>query len=165
MAIRDSMRANAAPYLQPGETVQAVFAAQTTSQWFALISYWIIIITNAYRVVVVTDRRIMVCKSGRFRMTPVNSVLRELPRATRIGPFDGRLWYKSESLGERLYIARRFQKDIDLADSMLAGAQAAPASAGTWAADPSGRHEQRYWDGSVWTEHVQSGGVQSTDPI
>jgi len=159
------MKANAAPLLQPGETVQAVFGAQTTSQWFALISYWIIIFTNAYRVVVVTDRRILVCKSGRFRTTPVNAVLHELPRATRIGPPSG-LWYKTEALGERLYVAKRFHKDIEAADAALgAAAASAPAAAGSWAADPAGRNELRYWDGTAWTEHVQNAGVQTTDPM
>src|SRR5712692_10475962 len=102
MAIRDKMRASAAPFLQPGETIQAVFGAQTTSQYFALISYWIIIFSNAYRVVVVTDRRILVCKSGRVTQTPIKEVLRELPRNTKIGPASG-LWYHTEALGERLY--------------------------------------------------------------
>jgi Protein of unknown function (DUF2510) len=161
MAIRDTMRANAAPVLQPGETIQAVFGAQTTSQWFALISYWIIILRNAYRVVVVTDRRILVCKSGRFRTTPVNEVLHQLPRATRIGPAHG-LWYSTDVLGERLYIAKRFHKDIEAADAALSAT--APSGA-AWAADPAGRNEQRYWDGSSWTEHVSNGGVQTTDPL
>jgi hypothetical protein len=116
MAIRDKIRANAAAHVQPGETIQEVIPAQTTSQWFALISYWIIIFSNAYRVIVVTDRRILVCRSGRFRLTPVNEVLRELPRATRIGPPSG-LWYRCDSLGERLYIAKRFHKDVVAADS------------------------------------------------
>lgn len=34
-----------------------------------------------------------------------------------------------------------------------------------WLADPTGRHEMRYWNGSVWTEHVADSGVQSTDPV
>jgi len=33
-----------------------------------------------------------------------------------------------------------------------------------WLADPSGRHEQRYWSGSEWTEHVTDGDVPGTDP-
>ena len=33
-----------------------------------------------------------------------------------------------------------------------------------WLTDPSGRHEQRYWSGSEWTEHVTDGGVPGTDP-
>lgn len=47
-------------------------------------------------------------------------------------------------------------------------AQAAPpANSGVpanWYADPSGRFELRYWDGSQWTEHVSRGGQQFTDP-
>jgi hypothetical protein len=118
MAIRDKLAKNAAPLLQPGETIQAVFGAQTTSQYFALISYWIIIFKNAYRVVVVTDRRILVCSAGRLSQTQVKEVLHELPRTTRIGPATG-LWYKTEVLGERLYIAKRFHKDVAAADAAL----------------------------------------------
>ena len=118
MAIRDTLRTNAAHLLQPGEEIQAVFAAQTTSQWFALLSYWIIILKNSYRVVVVTDQRILVCKSGRFRVTPVNDVVQELPRNTRIGPASGP-WYQCTTLGERLYIHKRFHKDIAAADALL----------------------------------------------
>jgi uncharacterized RDD family membrane protein YckC len=33
-----------------------------------------------------------------------------------------------------------------------------------WAADPLGRHEYRYWDGSQWTEHVSDNGAVGTDP-
>lgn len=118
MALRDKLRANAAPLLQPGENIQAIFCGQTTSQYFALISYWIILFTNAYRVVVVTDRRILVCKSGRFRITPVKAILRELPRNTRIGPPSG-LWWRCETLGERLYINKRFHKDVNAADAAV----------------------------------------------
>ena len=32
-----------------------------------------------------------------------------------------------------------------------------------WRSDPSGRGEQRFWDGFRWTEHVTTAGVQSTD--
>ena len=35
---------------------------------------------------------------------------------------------------------------------------------GWWAPDPFGRHELRWWDGSVWTSHVVTGGSVSTDP-
>ncbi|MCL4435031.1 MAG: DUF5684 domain-containing protein [Actinobacteria bacterium] len=34
-----------------------------------------------------------------------------------------------------------------------------------WYPDPSGRHQQRYWNGSVWTEHVVDNGIQATDPL
>lgn len=32
-----------------------------------------------------------------------------------------------------------------------------------WQADPTGRFEHRYWDGSEWTDHVSNAGVASTD--
>jgi hypothetical protein len=34
-----------------------------------------------------------------------------------------------------------------------------------WYADPLGTAEMRYWDGSEWTEHVSTGGVQSVAPL
>ena len=37
-----------------------------------------------------------------------------------------------------------------------------PAS---WHPDPMGRHQLRYWDGKVWTDHVSDNGVQATDPL
>jgi hypothetical protein len=37
-----------------------------------------------------------------------------------------------------------------------------PTSAG-WHADPSGKHEYRYWNGTDWTDDVSDGGQQSTD--
>jgi hypothetical protein len=39
---------------------------------------------------------------------------------------------------------------------------AAPAG---WYADPATRHEQRYWDGAQWTEHVTDRGRPSIDPV
>ena len=32
-----------------------------------------------------------------------------------------------------------------------------------WQADPFGRHQHRYWDGTQWTDQVADEGVQSTD--
>lgn len=46
----------------------------------------------------------------------------------------------------------------------LAGAALTQAAAGRWAADPFGRHEQRWWDGEAWTEHVADAGVAAVDP-
>lgn len=42
-------------------------------------------------------------------------------------------------------------------------AAAGPGSPG-WAADPFGRHQWRYWDGTRWTDQVADGSTQSTDP-
>jgi len=113
------MRANAQSVLQPGEPIQAVFGAQSTSPYWVFLSYWILIFANSYRVVVVTPQRIMVCRSGRFTTATIKEVIRELPRSTKIGPASG-LWYKTEALGERLYIHKRFHKDVEAADASAA---------------------------------------------
>jgi hypothetical protein len=34
-----------------------------------------------------------------------------------------------------------------------------------WFADPSRRHELRYWDGQRWTDHVSDRGTQAVDPL
>jgi len=41
----------------------------------------------------------------------------------------------------------------------------AEAIAPGWFADPTGRAEQRFWDGSHWTPHVARGGIVSSDPL
>lgn len=116
MAIRDTIRATAARLLEPGETIQAVIPAQTINAWLGLLVYWIIVFNSPYRVIIVTDQRILVCRSSRFRIAHVTEVLHVLPRATQIGPPTG-LWYRYEGLGERLYIHRRFHVDVLAADS------------------------------------------------
>ena len=40
----------------------------------------------------------------------------------------------------------------------------APENPARWAADPLGRHQYRYWDGTQWTEHVSDDGMVATDP-
>jgi len=39
-----------------------------------------------------------------------------------------------------------------------------PEVPANWYADPSGRFELRYWNGTEWTEHVARSGQQFTDP-
>jgi hypothetical protein len=39
----------------------------------------------------------------------------------------------------------------------------AAASAGAWHADPMGRHQYRYFNGTEWTNQVSDDGVQSVD--
>jgi hypothetical protein len=42
---------------------------------------------------------------------------------------------------------------------------ATPAATGAeWRRDPFGRYEQRFWNGTDWTDHVSTGGKQMTDP-
>ena len=43
-------------------------------------------------------------------------------------------------------------------------AVAAPQPAAGWYPDPTARHEQRYWDGTTWTDQVTTAGQATTDP-
>lgn len=114
------MKTNAQPWLEPGEQVQAIFGAQTRNQWFFLVTGLILAFMNYYVVVVVTDRRIVVGRSGRLTSTKFEEVLETLPRQTRIGPASG-LWWKCRTLGpQQYYVHNRFHYDIALADSLLA---------------------------------------------
>lgn len=44
-------------------------------------------------------------------------------------------------------------------------ASATAAAPPQWMADPTGRHESRYWDGGLWTAHVSDAGVVAEDPL
>jgi len=114
--IRDKIIENSQKFLDPGEQVQAVAGGQTVSGWWGVLSnlmyFW-----NHYRAVIVTDKRILVLDSGKLRMGVPKSVVREVPRNTKIGPAKG-LWYKTSALGEKLYFHKRFHKDIETADSL-----------------------------------------------
>jgi hypothetical protein len=39
-----------------------------------------------------------------------------------------------------------------------------PMAAAGWLADPSARHELRFWDGARWTDHVTDAGAPAVDP-
>ena len=117
MTLRDKIRANAKPFLRPDEQIQAVIPAQTIRQYWSLISFWLVA-RDTYRVLIVTDRRILLCRSGRFTETPVREVLAEFPRLMAIGPAHG-LWYRTDRFGERLFISRRFHEDVAAADGAI----------------------------------------------
>jgi hypothetical protein len=49
-------------------------------------------------------------------LTKARGIVAELPRAARLGPATG-LWYPIETGQEKLYVHRRFFKDIAAADA------------------------------------------------
>lgn len=56
----------------------------------------------------------------------------------------------------------RPQAPVGLVAKLAPPSTAPPPS---WAPDPAGRHELRYWDGTLWTEHVSDRGTMSQDPL
>jgi hypothetical protein len=122
VALRDSMRDSAAPYLQPGETIQAVFGAQTASQYLAILTgVFVFLGLNHYRMFVVTPQRVLVLDTGKVSMKKARGVVAELPRSTRLGPASG-LWHVIPVNSEKLRVHRRFHKDIQTADAAAATA-------------------------------------------
>ena len=120
MAIRDAMRASAAQFVEPGETIQEIFGAQTASPMTApLIGALIALIINRYRIVAVTDRRILVLDAGKWSQRTARAVVTELPRETRLGPTSG-LWTEIEIPAGKIYVRRYFFKDVKAADSVMA---------------------------------------------
>lgn len=118
MAIRDKMTTNMQPHLDEGETIQAIFGAQTVNQWWGVLTgFLLLLFVNQYMVVAVTDRRVLVGRSGRMTTTKVVEIERTFPRSTVIGPASG-LWWKCESLGHRLFVHKRWHKDIEAADNV-----------------------------------------------
>jgi hypothetical protein len=120
VALRDSMRESAAPYLRPGEPIQAVIGAQTASQWLAaLTGIFAFLGLNHYRILAVTPNRIVVLDAGKTSMKTARGVVTELPRATRLGPGSG-VWHRVQAGNENLRVHRRFYKDMETADRALA---------------------------------------------
>lgn len=116
MALRDKIRMNVQPLLDPGEQIQEVLVGQKISGWFgalsALLLFW-----NRYYIVVASDRRIAVFDAGKWTTTKPKVLLRSLPRATTMGPAQG-IWYKCMTLGPKpTYIHKRFHRDIAAADA------------------------------------------------
>lgn len=111
MKIPEKIVHSAQPFLEPGETVQAAFLAQTFSQYWMLLSYFFAYFTDAYRCIVITDRRIVVLSTHRLNATKVKDVRRVLPRTTTIDSPTG-TWWRTESFGEKLYIHKRHHQDI-----------------------------------------------------
>jgi hypothetical protein len=65
-------------------------------------------------------------------------------------------WGRNKKNLDRLFA--RVQAELDAPTP-------APATPPAWYADPRGRHESRYWDGTAWTVHVSDGGVVGEDPV
>src|SRR5271170_6444704 len=122
MSLRDAMRDSAVPYLEPGESVQAVIGAQTASQYLAaLTGIFVFLGLNRYRILAVTPTRIVVLDAGKISMSKARGVVMELPRSTRLGPGTG-MWHRIPAGNETLRVHRRFFKDIETADSVATAA-------------------------------------------
>lgn len=119
MALRDKMRDSAQPFLGPGEQIQQVIGAQTASQYLAALAGVLFFLgLNRYRILAVTQHRIVVLDTGVMSMKKAKGVVSEVPRTTRLGPGSG-VWHVIPINGEKLRVHRRFFKDLQAADGAL----------------------------------------------
>jgi hypothetical protein len=117
LAVREKIKSKATPMLEAGENIQEVFPATTMGLLMtALLDRILFFMPSTHRCVVVTDRRIAVFRAGRFSQGNPKELLTSVPRSTKIGPPKG-VTYKTKALGEKMFVHRRFHKDVERADA------------------------------------------------
>jgi hypothetical protein len=75
------------------------------------------------------------------------------------------LFLSGAGLAVVVAIRRRRAWRLPLTGKAAGWAGASREGPGAWLADPSSRHQLRYWDGQTWTEHVSDGGARTVDPL
>ena len=140
MNTRENIIAKAAPLLEPGEVVAHVVRALDgrLNRWlgvaiafvvaFALASavlripilgvvLFFALFTSLFprRIILATDRALVVVQGGRWRFTP-RRVLDRLDIDTRIGPLQG-FWRSTTLNGRRLYVVPRSYPEVHAADA------------------------------------------------
>lgn len=127
MGARETIAKNAAPYLHPGERIETAFPAQSSGTAAFMLTQPLFLLFNTYYTVVVTDRRILVARSGKIIATRFKEHLYDLPRAIHLGEPKGLLFFRLQNLSVKLHVHRQFFKDVR---QINAGAQwpTAPAA-------------------------------------
>jgi hypothetical protein len=122
MALREKLASRAQPFLESGEQVQQIFPAQVgPNPWMIpAIGPIIVMLISKIRVIAVTDRAVVVFNSSKLTPKPTG-VVQRLPRQTRLGPIEGKIWGKITIGGERTWVHKRFHKDVQAADAALGG--------------------------------------------
>jgi hypothetical protein len=124
MGIRDKLRKRIEPQLEPGETLQQVFLAQTGPNPYLSFLTYLVFFWIKYWAIAVTDRRILIYRTSALRPSAVKDLSTTLPRETRFGDLKG-LWAKVELGGTKYWVHKRFQKDAEAADAAIPAAEGA----------------------------------------
>lgn len=94
--------------LEPGELLSGVIIARTGHPYLWVISTFAEAVSNRFRLIVATDRRVIACKR---RPSEPNDLLASLPLGTPLGVRHGIFYHRCRAFGETLYILR-WQKDL-----------------------------------------------------
>ena len=118
MALRDKLRERVQPYLEPGEQVQQVFLASSgmNPTGAAMLGALGVMLLTKPKVVAVTDRGIVLLKASKLLPSKPTGLEARGPHVY-LGPVKG-LWAQIH-LGEKLYVHKRFHKDVQAADAAL----------------------------------------------
>lgn len=136
---RERLIERSRPFLEPGEVVaHVVRALEGPSRWIAMalafvVAYGLLLATEGFaplglagfclvytrlyarRLILATDRRLVIVGGGRFRFTP-KKFLDSLPIDTRIGPLKG-MFLNTTLNGRRLFIVPRSVREVAAADA------------------------------------------------
>jgi hypothetical protein len=117
-SLREKLMNGAAPYLEPGEQIQAIFPVRSgPSPYWAILTYWIVIFQGGFRTVVATDRAILILKNGWWSAASFRGVHLRGARNVWLGTPSG-LWGKIQ-LDTRYWVHKRFHKDVAQVDAAL----------------------------------------------
>jgi hypothetical protein len=119
MAIRDKLAARVQPFLEPEERVTNVFVAQQGLSPYLMFLSTVFVFWFKFRIVAVTDQRIVVFTASAWRPAKPREVFGTLPRETRFGLSSGGLWAKIDLEGQKFFVHKRFQKDVRAADAAI----------------------------------------------
>ena len=128
MGVRETIARNATPLLYPGERIETAFPAQTLGTAAFMLTQPLFLFFNTYHTVIVTDRRIIVARSGKIVGTKVKKHLYDLPRNIHVGEPSGLLFHRLQNLSVKLHVHRRFFADLRQINAGAPFAQPQPAA-------------------------------------
>jgi hypothetical protein len=105
-------------FLEPGEEVRFAFRVNVGKNPYGL-TWAIVVLRYQWAVVVVTDRAVLVFDTAAANARP-RALVARLPRATRLGPAKGPLFSRRDLAGLRLWIPRRWYREVAAADAEIA---------------------------------------------
>lgn len=119
---RAKVAAAAAEFLHDGEVVQAAICAQNKGSGAFAAFGAAAPLTMKYYWIVATNERIVVFNASATGVTKIKGIDREVPRESQIGPPNGkgsltRSLYRTEALGETVYIPRPYWGEVKAADA------------------------------------------------
>lgn len=112
MKLRDKLRARVQPMLEPGETIESVFLAQTGPNPNLAFLSALFLLWAKYDVIAVTDRRIGVFRTRALTAAKPRELVASYPREERVAPEQVGLWNRIELGGTKYWVHQRFKGDL-----------------------------------------------------